>query len=436
MSDALKRDPLVWISWLIGLVGLWLLAVGIQRSADNYSVTGSVDFRNRVVAARQAELGLNPYTFKWSPAFSDTLLDPSEERDAKYTRMTSPPTVLWIHSLFSDISWPMQKRANFCLNWISFLLIPLAIFYFLRTRTTEKTPLVGALIFATGIMAISGIWQFHVERGQQYSFLTLLLTLAVFTPAVFSRYFSAGAAAMRPTLGLSLFLCFREKRVIRAMLITGLVGVILILPALFKYPLTWWLDYLAASKDWYLHRQGMHERIPVIGNFSFPAAPEGDSTMYRALSFGAPGNIFHHYLMKMGLPLFPYSIGMACVFIGTAVSAWKLWTNRAEKIESYALRFFSAIYIVDLLLPSPRSAYNGILFFPVVLLSVYAFLRRDGKNRDLIAPGIVLIGATFALGAIKSPYSSPHMVETCFFIAAVGFLLKASSAFRDQDLQP
>lgn len=409
------------LPWLLGLAGLYLLVLGFQRSVRNYEITGAVDFRNRVVAARQAELGLNPYTFKWNPSYPDTLLDPSEERDAKYTRMTSPPTVLWIHSLFADVAWPTQKKANFVLNWISFLLIPLTIFFFLRRE-------LGTLLFGTGIMAISGIWQFHVERAQQYSYLTLILTLAVFAPIGISRVFSAGSAALRPTLGLSLFLCFREKRVIQAMFVTSALGVVFLLPALLKYPLTWWLDYFASSKDWYLHRMGMHERIPVVGNFVFPTAPEGDAIMSRALGFAAPGNIFHHYLMKLGLPLIPYGICMITVLIGTGLSAWMLWKNRAEKIESYALRFFSAIYVIDMLLPSPRSAYNGTLFFPILLLSVL--------NPERITSRIVLVGAIFSLGAIESPYSSPFMVETSYFFAALGFLFKASSAFQDPVLQP
>jgi len=329
--------------------------------------------------------------------------------------------VLWVHSLFADVAWKTQKKVNFGLNWISFLLIPLTIFFFLRRE-------LGTLVFGTGIMAISGIWQFNVERGQQYSYLALILTLAVLGPTTIRRAFTAAAPVLRSTLGLSLFLCFREKRMIRAILITSALGMVFLLPTLLKYPLTWWLDYLASAKDWYLHRMGMHEHIPVVGSFTFPATPEGDAQMSGAFNFAAPGNIFHHYLMKLGLPLIPYGVSMISVMIGTVLSAWMLWKNRFENNESYALRFFSSIYVIDMLLPSPRSAYNGTLFFPILLLALL--------KTELLASRIVLFGAVFALGAIESPYSSPHMVETSFFFAALCFLFKASSAFQDPVLQP
>lgn len=424
MSDLKRRDPMTWFSWILGFLGMLLIFVGFQRSLNLYSVTGAVDFRNRVVAARQAELGLNPYTFKWNPTFSESLLDPSEERDAKYTRMTSPPTVLWIHSLFADLSWPVQKRGNFLLNWFSFFLIPLTLFIALRKREDKPAPLIGALAFGTGIMAISGIWQFHVERAQQYVFLTLMLSLAVFTHASAGRIFSGVVGILRPTLGFTLFLSFREKRIFRSVLIISAVGFLCLLPALLKYPLSWWLDYLACSKDWYLHRQGMHERITPSFLLPYPVAPEGDPTMSRALGFGGPGNIFHHYLMKMGLPLLTYSVGMSTVLLATGVTVWKLWKNRLEEIEIFALRFLSSVYVVDLLLPSPRSAYNGILFFPILLLSLYAILKKNVKNRDLLFHALVMVGAAFSLGSILSPRSIPHMVETCYFVAALGFLLR------------
>lgn len=416
------------ISWISGFVGVALILLGIVRSHAIYSFSGSVDLRNRVVAARQANLGLNPYTFKWNPSYPDTLLDPSEERDAKYSRMTSPPTVLWIHSFFADLPWPTQKRGNFILNWIAFFLIPLTVFLALRKKGASPGPLAGALVFGTGITAISGIWQFHLERAQQYSFLTLLLTLAVFIPSAGINIASGLAGALRPTLGFTLFLSFREKRVLRTALIISALGLAFLIPVLIKYPLSWWLDYFASSKDWYLHRQGMHERIPVIGSFTFPLAPEGDDMMSRAVAFGAPGNIFHHYLMKLGFSLIPYSVGMLTVIIASLVTVWKLWKNRSEDLEGFALRFLSSIYVVDLLLPSPRSAYNGVLFFPVLLVSVYSVVKWDKPRREQVFPCIALAGAAIGLGAIASPYSVPHLVETCYFVAATGFLLRRPCA--------
>lgn len=424
MSDLKRRDPMSWFPWIFGFVGLLLIFVGIQRSMNLYSISGSVDFRNRVVAARQAELGLNPYTFKWNPTFPDTLLDPSEERNAKYTRMTSPPTVLWIHSLFADLPWPVQKRGNFLLNWFAFLLIPLTLYIALRKKTDHPAPLIGALVFGTGVMAISGIWQFHIERAQQYVYLTLMLSLALFTTASVGRVFSGVVGVLRPTLGFTIFLSFREKRFLRSALIISAVGFLCLLPALLKYPLTWWLDYLACSKDWYLHREGMHERITPSFLLPYPVAPEGDLTMSTAISFGGPGNVIHHYLMKLGLPLLPYSVGMLTVLVATGITTWKLWKNRFEEIEGFALRFLSSVYVVDLLLPSPRSAYNGVLFFPILLLAVYALFKKGARNRDLVFHSFLAVGVIFSLGSILSPRSIPHMVETCYFVAALGFLLR------------
>ena len=183
----------------VGVVGLALVVLGIVRSAGLVSRTGSIDLRNRVVAARQAERGFNPYVFKWTPAYPETLLDARDDPRARFTRLTSPPSTVWIHSLFARFAYRWQKWANFALAWLALLAIA-----WWATRSLALS--VPAVLFATGAYAVSGPWQLHLERGQQYVYLALLLLLAACPPhRVAGAWFRALTALLRPTLWISVF---------------------------------------------------------------------------------------------------------------------------------------------------------------------------------------------------------------------------------------
>jgi hypothetical protein len=399
------------LSGLLGFVGILLIGVGIVRSVEIVSKTGMVDFRNRVVAARQAELGYNPYFFKWDPSFPETLLDPSDDPHMKYTRLTSPPSTLWFQSLFAGLPYSTQKVGNFVLNWFALFAVAAWIGYSLRAT-------VGPVVLVTGIYSLSALWQFHVERGQQYSFFAFLLTFAMFPPrTALTSLFQALSVFFRPTFGVAIFRSFREKNPIRTILIGAGVGAILLIPVLLKYPLSYWFDYFASTHDWYNHRWGTGEMIPAKDGLTYPHSPEGDWTIPQLWNFGAPGSILHHFATKGGwIP--SYTLGLVITGMLTAFSGWRLWSARAEGLAAFALRFFSAVYLTDYFLPSPRSGYNAVLFFPALVLAVIE-LSRGKIDRTKVAPIAAALGLVSSLEAIYLPYSSPMLVEFWYVVAAV-----------------
>lgn len=403
---------------LLGFLGVLLLSLGLARGLLYAYHPGAVDFRNRVVAARQADLGLNPYTFKWTPEHSGLLLDPSEDRDAKYSRMTSPPTTLWLHSWFADWKYSTQKAVNFILIWASFFFVPIWIAWALSCEmAVPGMNLFGTVTFLSGFFASSAIWLFHLERGQQYSYFAAFLTLAAFPPKFGRNPVRRGATAVaiffRQTLGPSIALSFRERKPIRDLLIIAAIGVVLLIPVLAKYPLEYWKDYFACTHDWYLRRYGIHERVaPLVS--SFPV-PEGDSSIPLFLNFGVPGNIVYEKLWDI-VGFIPYSVGMLATLVVSALTLFRLWRAREESAVSFAFRFFSGLYLIDLALPAPRSGYNAVIFFPALLL-VFFVGNRWARTAALLS--IVL-----SVAAIPKVFYSPHGIELGFIFCAVFALAK------------
>jgi hypothetical protein len=405
----------------VGVIGVALVLFGIVRSAGLVSRTGSIDFRNRVVAARQAGRGLNPYVFKWTPAYPETLLDARDDPRARFTRLTSPPSTVWVHSLFARFSYRWQKWVNFALAWLALVVV--------AWWTTRSLALnVPAVLFATGAYAVSGPWQLHIERGQQYVYLALLLLLAVCPPyRVSGPWFRALAALLRPTLWISVFTTFREKRIHRSVLLSIGAGGLLALPMLLAYPISWWFDYLASSRDWYLEMFGLRTFITPAGSsapFVYPVAPEGDPTMTIAWSFKTAGSGLIHFAKTLGwMPPFELATGLGVAL--AVVAGIVLWRAGGERLASFAARFFGAVYLIDFISPTPRGVYNAVLFFPAILLAVAEVFRlgpvdslRRWTDWGRLWPTLVSFGLCISLVGIVWPDATTVVVEIAFICGA------------------
>jgi hypothetical protein len=405
----------------VGVIGCALVVLGIAQSAIVVSQTGSIDLRNRVVAARQAERGFNPYFFKWTPAYPETLLDARDDPGARFTRLTSPPSTVWFHSLFARFAYRWQKWTNFALAWLALVAIA-----WWATRSLALP--VPAVLFATGAYAVSGPWQLHIERGQQYVYLALLLLLAVCPPyGVLGPWFRALAALFRPTLGIAIFTAFRERRIQRSVLVTIGAGGLLALPILIAYPISWWYDYLASARDWYLHILGLHAVITSSGpvaSLVYPVAPEGDPTMTNAWLFTTSGSGLVHFARTLGwMPPFEWATGVSVAL--TVIAGIVLWRARGERLASFAARFFGAVYLADFASPTPRGVYNAVLFFPAILLAVAELFRSgpaDSLRRsigwDRLWATLVSAGLCVSLIGIVRPDATTVVVEIAFVCGA------------------
>ncbi len=409
------------VAWCAGTIGILLVILGVSRSVDLVSRTGAIDLRNRVVAARQAERGLNPYFFKWTPSYPETLLDARDHPGARFTRLTSPPSTVWLHSLFARFDYRWQKWTNFVLAWLALL----AIAWWAARSLALRVP---AVLLATGAYAVSGPWQVHVERGQQYVYLALLLLLAVCPPyRVSGPWFRALAALLRPTLGVSVFTAFRERRILRSVLFTMGAGCLLALPVLVAYPISWWFDYLASSRDWYLEMFGLNAVITPSGTaaaFAYPVAPEGDPTMTAAWLFRTCGSGLLHFARTLGwMP--PFGLATGTTVALAVITGIVLWRARGERLASFAARFFGLVYLADFASPTPRGVYNAVLFFPAILLAVAELFRlgpvdslRRWTDRDHLWATLVSAGLCISLVGIVRPDATTVVVEITFLCGA------------------
>ncbi len=396
---------------VLSVIGLVLILVSVGRSYKITRENGEVDFRNRIVGARMASAGMNPYVTKWNPSLPETLLDPSDDLDAKYTRMTSPPTTLWFHTLFAGLDYQTLKLANFIASWIALLLISGIV--------GRGSPI---SLFLTGIFSACGGWLFHLERGQQYVYFTLFFTLAVFSLGKTRAFFSALSAAFRPVLVMTGLLSFREKSVLKHLLLTAGIGMLLLAPPLLSYPSDWWKSYFSNTRDWYSRTYGEYEKIPTP-SYLYPTAVEGDVTTSKFLNFGIPGNVFQKYVYQKITHRPSYAWVMLGFFASLVLSAWILFRTRNEALRFYAVRFFASIYFCDHLLAAPRSGYNMVLYFPAVLLAGKFLVEKWGNRFDRAGALFAMIGLVFSLNSLfVDPLSSPLGVELSFLISSLLFL--------------
>lgn len=416
-------------------LGCVLLGLGFYRSHQLFEKNGAVDFRNRVVAARVANQGLDPYFFKWSPEYSEKLYDPSDEANLVYSRLTSPPTTLTLHRAFASLPWKTQKTLNFYLSWIALLSIAGIAF----RKSKRDLQILGIVVVITGIYAISGTWQFHTERGQQYIYLAFFLTLAWASSGKMSGVWMSLSPFFRPTLGLSAFLSFRRDQGLRSFLTAVFTGVFLAVPVLFLTPLAWWKSYASSAHDWYLHAYGMHARLEpaFVKVFTPLSSADGDSFLSAVTSFGAWGNPIYRFTERAFGSAPPYWAGMSTTFALVLFSGITLWRAREETLTRFGLRFFSAVYLIDLFLPSPRGGYNSVLFFPGLLLAALVYAETQNRNEKLrLAP--LGMGALFSLNSLWHPLSSSLLTECAFTIGAALALFQGTrkptgSAYTSKD---
>jgi hypothetical protein len=167
----------------------------------------------------------------------------------------------------------------------------------------------------------------------------------------------------------------------------------------------------------------MHVRVPFIP-ITMPFAPEGDPYLRSYIRFMIPGNVLYHGLGKVGAGVIPYSIGLVAFGVGAAAMGIVLFRARKESLSFFALRFFAGIYLLDHLLPAPRSGYNAVLFFPGLILALQLWLSsqpQTARERDwnwaFGAP--IAVGIIYSLWSLWNPISSPYGVETFYLFGAV-----------------
>jgi hypothetical protein len=156
------------------IVAFTIAVLGFAVDLINTLNTPGIDFRNRIVGARLMRMGLDPYYFKWTPGYSEALLDPLDKPSSPITRTTVPPSTLALFAPIANLPYRTLRLLWFAFQWTALLLI---LFILARnSRLHEK----AMWIWIVGLVFVSGshAWHVHIYVGQTYILFILTLTLA------------------------------------------------------------------------------------------------------------------------------------------------------------------------------------------------------------------------------------------------------------------
>ena len=375
---------------------VWFFAATVSDATQFHGV----DLRPKVLGARVLLDGKNPYTYDWKPGMSETLLDP-RRRHPGPPRLTYSPPLLLFYAPLARIGYGAQRIFWFGAEWVG-MLATAAVAARLAAGQRARVWLVAIAAFA-----FAGNWLFrlHVERGQYYVFVALLLAIALVHVCERRERLSTAAVlglaiALRPTFGLIPLLLFVAGR--RRLAVTSLAAAAAIgLVTLPFYGIDGWKGYLtvvryhtelgdvAIARDFgpAIPVPKMAEGLdlwtcltPHTGNVSFAA-------LYTDLLQPRLGPGLLHPLSK-GLTL-------ASAIAGAALVRW----GSARKLPlRYRLAIIlSATFAADFFLAAERHSYVDVMLLPLVALLLPAWTRA----RALAAGFAVLLlglaaGTTFA----------------------------------------
>jgi hypothetical protein len=202
-------------AWLLGVrrgtlpplarAVLWgclaVVAVAAVQSVKDVVRFPGEDLRPKVTGARALLAGLDPYRYEAGPATPESLQDYTRlYRDL--TRVTYPPTLLLLYAPTSGLPYRTQRYLWAILEWAALLLAILVL------ARSGPRPLQRVTVAAIGCLLFAGshFWRLHVERGQYYVFVVLLLAVAALACLrTRGRSWAAGillglAIALRPNL--------------------------------------------------------------------------------------------------------------------------------------------------------------------------------------------------------------------------------------------
>ncbi len=407
------------IAGLLLLVGLFSSLLAFLVSARDCFQYPGVDLRCRVVAARAIRMGLDPYQYEWREGMSEQLLDPTRRHPGP-SRATYPPTLLMLYVPLSGFPYQTQRAIWFLLEWSALVASLSLLLGVVRSRAARTALLaLGMFFFVSG-----DLWRFHVERGQFYVFVLLLMALGTRSLVRHGRedwrtgIFFGLAAALRPTFFLMALplavLGYRKSAV--AMAATLAIAIALTLPWV---GLQGWACYLETMRVWeqaagavacgedpFLRTYGPARPVPTTAEgidffHILPIETAGSTVLanfypvYSGLRrlVALPPLIT---IARIGLLAFVFAVG------GVAVSL--RWRTRAVSPRFIAALGALACIDGEYFLPI-RFSYADILFLLPLALLIPALLRleRMGFARTFVIAGLVLGGHRSLIGRQAEP---------------------------------
>ena len=377
-------------------------AFNVYRNVGNVVTYPGTDLRARVVGARAMLAGVSPYTAPPLANGDERLIDP-ERYAVDYTRCTYTPALLLLYAPLSVLPYQTQRYAWAALEWG---MLGATGWLLWRHVVRDRSPLARALFLGLFFVSIAGayFWRVHVERGQYYVIILLLLSLGSVALMKGDRAAAgiplglAVACRLTPAVLLLPLWLLGYRRAVVGTLAAATVMVVATLPF---GGVGLWKDYL------YLVRQ--HERVRMDPAFAaaqkrnlppVPATAEGVTfgPKMPAHSFNASALHSLHVLEGQGLPLPPRSTWGTCMKIAalTVTFAWAALVAARrrrdatlEPAEAVAVSLVPVLAL-DFLTPT-RYGYADVLWLlPLTLL-------LPALRRDRIGQGLIVLAAACLL---------------------------------------
>lgn len=378
--------------------GAAVLAHALWTSWNDIHTYGGVDLRDKVVFARLLRAGTDPYFAKMTADWPEELIDPNYYLGA--VRISITPPAICVYMPLSGLAYGTQRSAWFCIEWAAFLTSAALLAWSLRPRRGRVLFLLVALyLFAGGYF-----WRLHVERGQYYAVVLLLLSLASFLFQKKRGAWTAGiplgiAIAIRPTLiAVPLFLWILRRR---ETALATLVSLVLFVAACLPFTgLKSWANYAHAVKLWeiqYTYPQALPPRetapLPTqVEGCDFheflPARTTNTSVMDRLSKYQ---DLVPWIDYRPWLPAFCKGLAAAM----TAALAWRLLSlQRGPRYPLYTLGLGAVVACnLDYLLAPMRAGYvDVLLLFPLALLLPLMLRGRLGHGSLAVALAGLLLG--------------------------------------------
>lgn len=385
----------IWALRALVIAGAALALHAVWQSWQDIHAYGGCDLRDKVVFARLLRAGIDPYFADMDPGWPERLITPLYYHGA--VRISVTPVALCLYLPLCELDYGTQRIAWFVFEWSALAVAVLLLALTLRPNRGRLELAVLALWFFAG----GYFWRLHVERGQYYVFLLLLLALSAWLLARRKQSIQSGiplgiALALRPSLlAVPVVLwALGYRKTAMATCAACLATVAISLPIT---GLQSWSHYTEAMRRWELEAMDPGH-LPSRETYLLPKRVEGIdySAMLpaRTANTGLPGLCV--FLPESAPSLRPYaSWGFKTLAVMLVAGvAWRLYSQRWPRRASHALAASAIVALnLDYLLAPVRYSYADILLILPLALLLPLWLRlKTGCWLAVMTLGGLVIG--------------------------------------------
>lgn len=427
--------------WILSALACGLCLINIWHTWYDVRTYGGTDLRVRVVGARALLRGINPYKIKDSKDLDPALRDPDQE---VLSRCTYHPTLLLFYAPFAALSYPAQRMIWAALEWSALGGSVALLSFCLKSNNLRFWFCVAAV----GLFGGAPFWRLHVERGQYYIFVVLLISVGMLLLLRTKSSIAAGIAfgfaiCLRPTaicFVLPLLAGTERKAGVTAIVTAGLAVMAATVAGKFEY----WLDFVQLSRTWELSLlSGVMD-----GNID-PEVHSRPTDGYKtAIMDGYAANLTFVSLAKSVQTIFQVHLdpiiigrigkGVWIIFI-TAIWSLHLRARRqqSERVLYQLLAGTCLMIVTDYFLPI-RVEYADVMFLlPLAILM--PFLRhKEYRSLTILATASILISMLplnslpFNASAVSAMLRSSVVLYLIVRLTVIGF--PASREFPQSSL--